>query len=753
VFLTVWSLRNYGRLEVALLNTGIAAWTGVALLGQALDRPSWPATKLLGMVLFFLVSLVFGAQSLFSWKRGAFSHQWVWTKPTVLLRRWLVPTTWRILAGCLMAVLLYLACERIYWQKQATALRFELIQKGEKLSLKELVLLPTPSEQTNYQRFVELSRALPAMLDLRRCVRTSPETALPSWHDEVDELSPDKIKLLNQALQPYQTNLSQAGDLLPGLRLSYGPDGALFGRNPISKIPLIQHLSYLNQQQLRARQFDEAVESLLRLVRLAQAYQQIPTAAAVQETSQLITLIGNITWETLSLKGCTDSQLERLQRGLNTFDPLVQGASFLRIVAARDLELLDQCRQSRNSFRALAERFKNEGKAKYADAEPFEEFLAQTFYYPCWRLAWSYQDEYWCLRARQWTLEVVKQYSANEPASVGGNPPWEEQLRSYESIQEHWGYFFTSLKPWRINQGTRPDVAPYRDALEAATRLRLATAAVAIHRYYLAHQTWPQFWSDLVPRWLTSTPMETFPKQALAFRASSKGQPFLYSAGLDGVDNEGWGDDIAWPLEGKAEFFESDPIAEKEDVIPLCVFDGAPLSTVIESLAKQAGIEHRYAPCYSKWHEGGVSLRLENVTASQVLVAFLANYNLVMVKNFRGLWTIGERSQVPVLRTAPRTPPAEYPWEQLPSPTEQMREMITFDSAPLANVISSLARQSHLNFVFDPKFIAAAESRSLISWRETNTTPVAVLRKVLAQHQLRLLGDERTHIGRITYKQ
>lgn len=80
------------------------------------------------------------------------------------------------------------------------------------------------------------------------------------------------------------------------------------------------------------------------------------------------------------------------------------------------------------------------------------------------------------------------------------------------------------------------------------------------------------------------------------------------------------------------------------EVVPLIVIDGAPLIEAVKTLARQAGINFILDPRLTDPEPGpdgvvppepNVTIRFENVTAEDALVAVLDTYNLIMVKDPR----------------------------------------------------------------------------------------------------------------------
>ena len=83
------------------------------------------------------------------------------------------------------------------------------------------------------------------------------------------------------------------------------------------------------------------------------------------------------------------------------------------------------------------------------------------------------------------------------------------------------------------------------------------------------------------------------------------------------------------------------------------------------------------------------------------------------------------------------------------NPNEEV-PLIVIDDVPLTDAIRNLARQSALNFQFDPR--VTATNHPSISIRFENVTPQEALNAVLKNHGLQLETDPNTRIARITYR-
>ena len=103
--------------------------------------------------------------------------------------------------------------------------------------------------------------------------------------------------------------------------------------------------------------------------------------------------------------------------------------------------------------------------------------------------------------------------------------------------------------------------------------------------------------------------------------------------------------------------------------------------------------------------------------------------------------------------TTPTETPAETPTDDADPElgTNEQVPLIVIDDVPLTDAIRNLARQSGLNFQFDPRITAT--NQPAISIRFENVTPQEALDAVLVNHDLKLDRDPRSPIARVTYRE
>ena len=93
------------------------------------------------------------------------------------------------------------------------------------------------------------------------------------------------------------------------------------------------------------------------------------------------------------------------------------------------------------------------------------------------------------------------------------------------------------------------------------------------------------------------------------------------------------------------------PGAKAEEVVPLIVIDDVPLTDAVRNLARQSNLNFQFDPRITGSNQPNVSIRFENVTATEALLAVLENYNLQLVKD----------SKSRVARVTIKDPKAEEP--------------------------------------------------------------------------------------------
>src|SRR2546425_9201109 len=97
----------------------------------------------------------------------------------------------------------------------------------------------------------------------------------------------------------------------------------------------------------------------------------------------------------------------------------------------------------------------------------------------------------------------------------------------------------------------------------------------------------------------------------------------------------------------------------------------------------------------------------------------------------------------------PAPPPGAAVTPATPNPSEVI-PLIQIEEVPLTDAIRNLARQSNLNFQFDPRITTTNQAN--VSIRFENVTAQEALSAVLDNYNLQLVKDPRSKIARVTIK-
>jgi len=111
-----------------------------------------------------------------------------------------------------------------------------------------------------------------------------------------------------------------------------------------------------------------------------------------------------------------------------------------------------------------------------------------------------------------------------------------------------------------------------------------------------------------------------------------------------------------------------------------------------------------------------------------------------------------EAAPAPVLAQAQPAAgqPAQPAAPAQPGAPDEVVPLIVIDEVPLTDAIRNLARQSNLNFQFDPRITSS--NQPTVSIRFENVTAAEALQAVLENYNLQLTRDPRTRIARITVR-
>ncbi len=192
------------------------------------------------------------------------------------------------------------------------------------------------------------------------------------------------------------------------------------------------------------------------------------------------------------------------------------------------------------------------------------------------------------------------------------------------------------------------------------------------------------------------------------------------------------------------------PVSDTNEIIPLIEFGDVPITSAIEHLARQAGINYlldaELGPMLTGSAEPTINFRLKNVTAMATLERLLCAHRLALLKDSAANIAI-------ITRTGQTT---NGLFAHLPSVpvcrTNEIIPLIQFSDVPLSTAIEHLARQAEINFMIDPRSVPmlAGSAEPMLSVRLEDVTAQAVLERLLNTYRLILAEDHVTGVATVT---
>lgn len=285
---------------------------------------------------------------------------------------------------------------------------------------------------------------------------------------------------------------------------------------------------------LHDQQHAAAFTNLLALTRLVTAWQTEPMDISHLTRFRWVTLAQRVMWEALQSKDWTDAELATLQyewESPNFFSTLPETAAFAR---ASTIAFCNYQRQQppprgptlrefiselvNSPNRAWSDATSGWRNARYRNYESYDDENAWLLYFRDCEL-----DSRRALTANSWS-EIRNLLTATNSRPVNSSSYAVDLLRN-PGPGSYGGY-------------QRQELPLLARAAEAEARRRLIVTAIAIERFHLANQTYPDALSKLVPDFLKSAPQDFMDGEPLRYdHADDRFR--LYSVGIDCVDDHG----------------------------------------------------------------------------------------------------------------------------------------------------------------------------------------------------------------------
>jgi hypothetical protein len=517
----------------------------------------------------------------------------------------------------------------VFWPQsdELTRWKAQMRARGEKFSLAEVA--PKFSQEKfdwgkQIQTVVAGIKTQPVPLGaVGMMVSATPGYAVPAWQRPFANETPET----NHTWAALEEQMARSADELHQLQelLRHIPAGSLTDYSDPIRLPAginfyelrtaAQGMSLAVVNDLHQGSLPSALTNLHALIALTQAQAEDGEWTDQMVRSGIASLGTAATWEALQASGWGDAQLAALEADWARVE-LVKGiVPAFEFERARTSELYQYARTNRGGARPFF----------VGPTRDAKEFFNDWFYAPLWQKAWSKKDELLYHRAMQPIGEACRDAATNRS--------WHRLPETVHAVANSAFYKSTTLDQFRYQffASSYPNLThtSLKKLLLRESQIQMARAAIAIERHRLRHGRTPESLAKLLPEFLRDMPVDFMTGRPLLYAVNLDGSFALYSAGEDGLDDDGLGDDAVWPQANLPACVTAPRPGER---ISLVCFQDDPPRDAITKLAGQVGLEVRYQPKAAEKLWASFPLTLTNVTAAAALEAAFEHLGLALVR-------------------------------------------------------------------------------------------------------------------------
>jgi hypothetical protein len=456
------------------------------------------------------------------------------------------------MAACLAALLLLPIFGHIQVKRQLRLYRQQLEAAGEKLGVKELSPPQFP-ESADAAKALRLMKAVPSFVDVHPDAMkyVLPGAARVAWREpvllqEVDTGKPnvDVWPRLRRFLQTNGPEIHELAEILNTTEVRFSSDYSLMDPGNFSYLPSVRESSVafgaVAMLGLHDGDSQEAYESLRASVVVVKSCSKEPLMIDQLIAFAVEAIATSALWEALQSDGWSDGQWKQLQDQWSNLDFVDAATAALAMERARSAMMFGAARQSQDALGGIfvGQNGIRSGSEIANDALQNPGRGISEFYdsYPkYWTWAWigSYQDEKRYLEFMQTMIQATR--DAEGRRNILDRLPERIDAGSVQGLVSP-----AEGRRFDVVQSEKPLIETLvLHALRAQTVAQMAVAAIALKRYKMAHNSYPNTLGELAPLLVRGIPTDYMDGRDMRYRLNSNGMCLLYSVGNDGVDEGG----------------------------------------------------------------------------------------------------------------------------------------------------------------------------------------------------------------------
>jgi len=461
----------------------------------------------------------------------------------------------KILLALVIVIVVFFLFERFRGQILLAGFRRELAAKGEKLHPQELSV-SVPEADNGAHAFHEANHevakgtVLPDHLPPKMRIVASGRAII--GFKETEWIEDNVTNRWQQMKLDLQTNALVFARIRAALEMPHFNNNLDYSQGMDLLLPHLVGVKSLcawfgaeNQLAIQHSNNRDALISLVALAQLPRALEEDRLLISELVRIAVASIAKMSLWEALQSDVMTEEDLEAVQKAwaAQTFvKNMAQGLEGDRIYSDASFDLMRNSNEkTMHAFYGLEAWFPVDEEdrpwwERSVRALPWGETLVdlikKEIYCGVWRFAWSHQAQYRGMKELQRLTEITRLGTANK--SLANLQPEVEKLEAEFTPKS----FYDRLR-FPLGNPIFTLSSSVRKAMQAETERSIVLCAIALKRYLLRRGKYPASLDALVPKLISSWPVDYMDGKPTKYRLNSDGSFTLYSVGVDGNDDGG----------------------------------------------------------------------------------------------------------------------------------------------------------------------------------------------------------------------